>query len=78
MLKYKRCAFLISVPNKAKEENMISLDSISTYRLHSLQDQWGVGILSEVIKDQQLQAEALNSQNNSSVDGLGDTLDVYA
>lgn len=57
---------------------MISLDSISTYRLHSLQDQWGVGILSEVIKDQQLQAEALNSQNNSSVDGLGDTLDVYA
>ncbi len=57
---------------------MISLDSISTYRLHSLQDQWGVGILSEVVKEQQLQAEDLNSNQNSGISGIGESLDVHA
>lgn len=57
---------------------MISLDSISTYRLHSLQDQWGVGILSEVVKEQQLQAEDLNSSQNSGISGIGESLDVHA
>ena len=52
---------------------MISLDAISTCRLHSLQDQWGVGALSEVIEEQQLQAEESISQS-----GVGESLDIYA
>ena len=32
---------------------MISFDAISTCRLHSLQGQWGVGVLSEVIEEEQ-------------------------
>ncbi|MCH5150897.1 MAG: hypothetical protein J1G30_09545 [Spirochaetales bacterium] len=57
---------------------MISFDSISAYRLHSLQDQWGVGVLSKIIKEQQMQIEELNSLQDSSVGGIGETLDVYA
>lgn len=55
---------------------MIGFDSISTYRIHSMQDQWGVGINSEVVKEQQLQAEDSISDSNST-DGLGETIDVY-
>ena len=57
---------------------MINLDVISTCRLHSLQDQWGVGVLSEVIGEQQLQVEDMVSSASSSIAGTGERLDVYA
>lgn len=57
---------------------MINLDVISTCRLHSLQDQWGVGVLSEVIEEQQLQVEDMVSSVSSSIAGTGERLDVYA
>ena len=57
---------------------MISFDTISTCRLHSLQGQWGVGVLSEVIEEQQLHAEESVSSQSSSTAGTGERLDVYA
>ena len=57
---------------------MISFDAISTCRLHSLQGQWGVGVLSEVIEEQQLHAEESVSSQSSSAAGTGERLDVYA
>lgn len=57
---------------------MISLDAISTCRLHSLQGQWGVGVLSEVIEEEQSHTEENISSQSSSSAGTGERLDVYA
>ena len=57
---------------------MISFDAISTCRLHSLQGQWGVGVLSEVVEEEQSHTEENISSQSSSSAGTGERLDVYA